>query len=103
CFKRAPRHQCWGWTRLDHVAQHLGRRLARAETADCLEPSERRARYAHAPGSGALAALELLNGAHFVLAVFPHAFLYGRRQPLPISQHGAPLSLRKPDGASEKL
>jgi len=39
------------------------------------------------PGSRTLDALELPDGAHFVLAVVPDAVLHGRGEPLSVPEH----------------
>src|SRR6266851_8228504 len=87
CFECASGDQHWRRTRVGDAAEYVGRDLARAEASDYLDARRCRTRRAHAAGSGALYALELPDGAHFVLAIVPDAIFHGRRQPLPVSEH----------------
>ncbi len=85
--KRAPGHQRGRGTRFHHAAEHLGSHLAGAEASHGLGAHQRRTRCADAAGSRAADALELSHRAHLVLAVLPHAFLHGRRRPLPVPEY----------------
>src|SRR5262245_6008335 len=86
-FERAPRYLRRRWPGLRDAAEYLGRGLARSKTLDCLCSRCRRRRRSDAAANRSFTALGIPDGSHFFLAVVSHVVLYGRRQPLPFSQH----------------
>src|SRR4029077_17780192 len=79
-------------TRSRHAAEHVGCGVARAEKTDCVGARQRGARCANAARSRAPDALELPDGASFVLVIVSHAVFHGRRQSLSFPEHGCAVS-----------
>src|SRR5882762_9894989 len=86
-FECAPSYRGWRRPRVRDATEYVGRGVARAEAADRVGAHKRRTRHTDAARVRTTHALELPDGAHFVLAVIPDAVLHGRRQPLPVSEH----------------
>src|SRR5712664_443118 len=93
CFECASGDQRWRRTRVGDAAEYVGRGVAGAEAADRVGADERGAGRADAAGSGPLDALELLDGAHFILAIVPDAVLHGRREPLSVPEYHRAMKL----------
>ena len=83
---------------LTDVAERLGRGVARAEEADCLDARQRRARHADARRGGAPGALGIPGFTRGLLAVVPHAFFHGRGGTLPVPKQHRELKFPVPFG-----